>query len=115
RMDDSLQLDTTSAVPAPPFPQTISTTDHFQTRNQFHGGQLGLRARMARGQWSLNTLGVVGIGNMNEQVISNCSPTVTSFGVPSTAPGGIFAQPTNIGAYSQNRFAFIPQLVSNLH
>jgi hypothetical protein len=114
RMDDSLQLDTSTNTTVP-IPLTISTTDHFQTRNQFHGGQLGLRARMARGQWSLNTLGVVGIGNMNEQVIINGSTTTASGGVPSTSPGGIFAQPTNIGTYNQNRFAVIPQLISNLH
>src|SRR6267154_2382725 len=69
-----LQLDTSTQFIDPTDPRfgaSITTTDRFQTRNQFHGGQLGLRARMARGQWSLNTLGVVGIGNMNEQVIIN--------------------------------------------
>jgi len=70
---------------------------------------------MARGQWSLNTLGVVGIGNMNEQVLINGSTTTTSAGVPSTSAGGLFAQPTNIGTYTQNRFAVLPQLISNLH
>jgi hypothetical protein len=114
RMDDSLQFDTNTSTPVP-LPLSFSTTDHFQTRNQFHGGQLGLRARMARGQWSLNTLGVFGIGNMNQQVVINGSTTTTAAGVPSTTAGGLFAQPTNIGSYSQNRFAVIPQVISNLH
>jgi hypothetical protein len=118
RLDDGLQLNANSQFidPASPlFGTTVSTTDRFTTHNQFHGGQLGLRARMARGQWSLNTLGVVGIGNMNEQVIINGSNTVTSGGVPSTTAGGIFSQPTNIGTHTQNRFAVIPQLISNLN
>ncbi|HEY2411977.1 MAG TPA: BBP7 family outer membrane beta-barrel protein [Pirellulaceae bacterium] len=118
RLDDGLQLNTNSQLIDPTNPlfgTTISTTDRFTTHNQFHGGQIGLRARMARGQWSLNTLGVVGLGNMNEQVIINGSNTVTSFGVPSTTAGGIFTQPTNIGTHTQNRFAAIPQLISNLN
>jgi len=118
RLDDSLQLNTNTQFidPLSPFfGTTIATTDRFATRNQFHGGQLGLRGRMARGQWSLNTLGLVGIGNMNEQVIINGSNTVTSGGVPSTTSGGIFTQGTNIGTFTQNRFAVIPQLIANVH
>jgi len=118
RLDDSLQLNTNAQIidqTSPFFGTTIATTDRFATRNQFHGGQLGLRGRMARGQWSLNTLGIVGLGNMNETVVISGTSTVTSGGVPSTTNGGIFTQPTNIGTFTQNRFAVIPQLISNLH
>jgi len=118
RMDDGLQLDTNTQIIDPLSPAvgtTISTTDRFTTHNQFHGAQLGLRARIARGQWSLNTLGVMGLGNMNEQVIINGSNTITTGGTPSTTAGGLFTQPTNIGTHTQNRFAVLPQLISNLN
>jgi hypothetical protein len=117
RLDDSFALNTNAQYIDPFDPRfgtTITTSDRFTAHNQFHGGQLGLRGRMARGQWSLNTLGVVSIGNMNQQVIIAGNNTVT-FGGASTTPGGIFSQPTNIGTHTQNRFAFLPQLNANLN
>jgi len=112
-----LQLNATSTViqAGNPFQgATIDVNDRFSTRNQFHGGQIGLRGRMARGQWSLNLLGTAGIGNMNEQVTISGNTTVTNGGVGNTTPGGILAQPTNIGTYNRNVFAFIPQATTNL-
>jgi len=63
----------------------------------------------------LNMLGTAGIGNMNEQVTISGRTVVTANGVPNTTAGGILAQPTNIGTYSRNVFAFIPQLTTNLN
>lgn len=117
RMDDWLQINANSNVVDannPLFGANIDVNDRFSTRNQFHGGQIGLRGRMARGQWSLNLLGTAGIGNMNEQVTISGNTTITSGGVGNTTPGGILAQPTNIGTYSRNVFAFIPQATTNL-
>src|SRR5262249_20696772 len=62
-------------------------------------------------QWSLNVLGTAGIGNMNEQATVAGNTTV---GGGAATPGGILTQPTNIGTYSRNVFAFIPTLTSNL-
>jgi len=39
----------------------------------------------------------------------------TQGGGSQTTAGGILAQPTNIGSYERNRFAFLPQLTTNLH
>lgn len=117
RLDDWLQINANSTVIDPnslSFGANIDVNDRFSTRNQFHGGQIGLRGRMARGQWSLNMLGVAGLGNMNEQVTISGNTTVTTGGVGSTTQGGIYSQPTNIGTYSRNVFAFIPQLTTNL-
>jgi hypothetical protein len=72
---------------------------------------------MARGQWSLNVLGQVAIGNMNQQVtIAGSTVTTGPGGGPGqTTPGGLLAQPTNIGQFERNKFTYIPQLIANVH
>src|SRR5262249_36346318 len=83
---------------------------------QFHGGEVGLRGRMARGLWSLNVLGVVGLGNMNEQVtIAGRTVVTPPGGAPATNVGGLFAQASNSGTFTRNKFAYIPQLTMNLN
>src|SRR5205814_2689512 len=68
RLDDWLQVTSNSTRTSGLFPGLNQVvTDRFSTRNQFHGGEFGLRGRMARGQWSLNVLSLLGLGNMNEQ------------------------------------------------
>lgn len=119
RLDDALQISSTSTITQAGNPFAGVTTqlnDRFATRNQFHGGELGLRARMAHGQWSLNVLGQVALGNMNEQAIISGNTVVSSAGGGSnTTNGGLLAQPSNIGSFERNRFAAIPQLVGNLN
>ena len=39
----------------------------------------------------------------------NGSNTLTELSVPTTTPGGFFAQPSNIGTYNQNSITFIPE------
>src|SRR5262245_28386666 len=90
RLDDWLQIDSSSTINIGG-PITTQISDRFSTRNQFHGGIVGLRGRMANGQWSLNVLGQVAIGNMNEQVTIAGSTTISG----STTPGGLLAQPSN--------------------
>lgn len=114
RLDDWLQIDNNSAVSGSGGLQ-IGVSDRFSTHNQFHGGEFGLRGRMARGMWSLNVLGLLGLGNMNEQVTINGSTTTSLGGSSVTNTGGLLTQPSNIGTYQRNRFAFIPQLTANLN
>ncbi len=119
RLNDWLQIDSTSTLNEVGNPFNglrLDVRDRFVTRNQFHGGEIGMRGRMARGQWSLNVLGQVSIGNMNQQVtIDGRTIATQGAGAGATTPGGILAQPTNIGTYERNRFAFLPQLTTNLH
>jgi len=118
RLDDWFQINSNSTLTQQgnPFAGTrIDVTDRFSTRNQFHGGEVGLRGRMARGQWSLNVLGQVGLGNMNEQVTIAGTNTTSFGGVSATNPGGLFAQPSNSGTFTRNKFAYIPQLTANLN
>ena len=118
RMDDWLQIDSTSTINQVGNPLAgfrLDVSDRFSTRNQFHGGEFGLRGRMARGQWSLNLLGQIAIGNMNQQATIAGTTTTTFLGASNTTDGGLLTQPSNIGTFERNRFAYIPQLIGNLH
>lgn len=89
---------------------TFNIYDRFQTSNHFHGGNVGVRWQERYNRFTLEMLGRVGFGNnrqrvrINGQTVSNDGDTVT------TEQGGLLAQTTNIGYYSRNRFALLPEL-----
>jgi hypothetical protein len=114
RLDDSVVLaaDTVAGPDnALPAGTTLSIFDSFRTQNEFHGASLGFIARSDRGAVTLEGLFKVGMGNMRQRVVIDGSTTLNG---TSTTPGGIFAQPTNIGSFERNRFAFSPELNLNV-
>jgi hypothetical protein len=90
---------------------TVSVVDQFNTRNEFHGGDVGLRGEMRRGDWVLRGLADVAVGNNHQVVDVNGSTTVSVPGAPPpvTNVGGLLALPSNIGSRSRDRVAVIPQ------
>jgi hypothetical protein len=110
------------------FPTTVATTDSFQTRNQFYGGQIGARASACYDRFSLDLTGKVALG-ANEQTINISGSTSTYlpgtsgptpgappfFGPPgppafATAPGGLLALPSNSGHFTETKFSVIPEI-----
>ncbi|HTN76416.1 MAG TPA: BBP7 family outer membrane beta-barrel protein [Pirellulaceae bacterium] len=88
--------------------------DNFQTRNEFHGGQIGFLANVDQGCWSLDMLAKVGLGNMQEEVTISGQGITTVGSSQATIASGLFTQPTNIGTYSRNQFVAIPELGVNV-
>ena len=85
---------------------TISDTDAFNAPSDFHGVDLGLAGEWKHGPWTLEWRGKVALGaNFNSADISG---TTTIAGV--TLPGGLLALSSNIGHFSQTRFAVVPEL-----
>ena len=118
RMDDDLRIDSTTNVIDPLSlinGAQINVFDRFRGTNEFHGAMLGVQGTMARGCWSLNGLAKCGFGNNHQQIIIEGRQEV-SFppGPVITTPGGLFAQPSNIGTHVRDRFIVIPELSLNL-
>src|SRR6185369_15647466 len=68
-----------------------------------------------RGNWALDALGKIGLGNLHEQiVIAGSTVTTSPGGNPTTSPGNLLTAPSNIGSYSRDRFAAIPEVTMNL-
>ncbi|MBA4191954.1 MAG: hypothetical protein C0467_28575 [Planctomycetaceae bacterium] len=96
--------------------QYVKTIDEFRANNNFYGGQVGARFTTGRGIFFLSATGKVALGVSNQQVsIDGVTTTNTGPGFASpipvtTVPGGIYAQPTNIGHYTRDRFAVAPEV-----
>jgi hypothetical protein len=96
---------------------TVSTTvDTFGTRNEFHGGHLGFMNEVASGRFSLALLGKVAMGNMRStrSVAGSFSEVRPAPDPAFNANRGLFAQSTNIGVMTQDRFTFIPEAGAKL-
>lgn len=105
--------------------------DEFQANNYFYGGQIGARAEVRRGRFTLAAVGKIAFGSTQETVEIAGNTTLTSTSTsnrnlffppqpivtgPTTTstPGGLLAQPTNIGRYSRDAFAVVPEVGANL-
>lgn len=114
RIDDDLQLNTTLQrfdIAGDPI---FTTHDLFDVENEYHAGTLGLMGEFYQGPLTIQMMGKLGIGNMNQRVAISGNNTVD--GTPATG-GGIFAQNQavnggpafNIGNYQRNVFVWSPE------
>jgi hypothetical protein len=85
--------------------------DSFNLTNRFYGGVLGLRADYLH-CCGVDVSGVVKIafGDTNHVAIIDGTTTLTNAGATSTAQGGAYAQPSNIGAHYNNDFTVVTEL-----
>ncbi len=90
---------------------TLDLLDRFETENRFYGLLVGLDVHERLGAWMFNARGTLSMGT-NDAEVTIDGATVTSVPGDTTATsvGGLLAQQTNIGSYSRNRFAVLPEL-----
>lgn len=97
---------------------SASLTDGFSTRNQFYGANFGIRGGVRYGRVSLDGTFKVAMGPVYEveQVVGfkTAAASVGGFNALATAPGGIFAQPTNGGRRTDTTFAVVPEVIVRL-
>ena len=87
----------------------LEVFDSFDTQNQFHGGELGLQTELASGPWSINIITKAAIGNNRQGLEIEGETRAIGTGAAALSPGGLFAQPTNIGRFSDDRFSVLPE------
>ena len=93
-----------------PAGSVFNVSDSFDATSNFHGLNLGIIGEFTRGPWLLEWRGKVALGaNFNEAQINGSTTTVVG-GATATLPGGLLALSSNIGSYSQTRFAVVPEL-----
>ncbi|MFO0841970.1 MAG: BBP7 family outer membrane beta-barrel protein [Gemmataceae bacterium] len=116
-MQESLTFSTNSVNVLPAPPDVFVTTDQFRTTNDFHGGQLGLRAEWDAGPIFVRTTAKVALGSVHKvttisgQLLTN---DFTNLGPVQAFPGGYFAQGTNIGRHGSDGFAVVPEVGVNV-
>jgi hypothetical protein len=94
---------------------TITEQESFATRNQFWGGQLGVRGRLyfenviVSGQFQL------ALGDTDEQITIRGRQTRTlPGGLTFTSPGALLALPSNIGRFNREKFTQVPEISTNI-
>lgn len=93
---------------------TISISDRFDTRNNFYGGQVGMRGEVRRGRMFVEVQSKVALGVTNQVVDIQGSTTIASpDGTTSTFPVGFLASGSNSGRYEQNKFSVVPEVGVN--
>jgi hypothetical protein len=97
------------------FGNVTSLNDVFDTINQFYGGQIGSRLAVQRDQCFLELTGKVALGCTYQAVdiagvITQAGPSPIVPPGPGNFPGGLFAQPSNIGRHSSSQFTVLSSL-----
>jgi hypothetical protein len=109
------ELVTQSADAASGLPQaTFLLQDSFRTHNNFFGGQLGLRALLRSGAWSVELQGKTALGSTHQSIFIDGWTVATVGGSTSVGAGGLLTSPANIGEYSRDRFTVVPEGTVNL-
>ena len=115
RIDDELAIGTrlTSIAEGGTILQgtQVELTDFFTTRNEFHGGSIGVISHFHGRSCCGELLAKVGLGTMAQQAVIN-GTTVTT--VPNTSPTmnptGLLAQPSNIGVFRKDQLVVCPEI-----
>jgi hypothetical protein len=93
----------------------IALYDSFDARTQFWGGQLGSRLTYTLGRVVAESTIKVGLGCNHQTLTVGGSTTLFPIGGGSrTASGGALAQISNIGRYSRDDFAVVPEVTVNV-
>jgi hypothetical protein len=82
--------------------------DRFRTNNAFHGGVLGLGYEKRWSSWYVGVRSSVALGVTRTETTISGQTTITPPGI--TYAGGLLTQPTNIGRYTSNHFAVVPEV-----
>jgi hypothetical protein len=117
RYDDSVIInDAWDFIPNSGFfgPIHFNSQDTFSATNEFHGGEIGIKAQKYWGPLSAEIVAKCAFGNNHQQMYIDGSNTIISGGSSSTTAGGLLAQPTNMGTYDRNVFAILPEGDVNL-
>ncbi len=117
-MNDSLTVNSDQVVvgeTSVPVGTTVGVWDRFTTRNTFNGVQIGIITERRYCRWWLETRSTLALGN-NNSVVNIAGQTTTDNPNSGTTvtQSGLLAQSTNIGRYTANDFAVVPQLGVNL-
>jgi Putative beta barrel porin-7 (BBP7) len=88
--------------------------DRFRTENNFHGGVIGVTGERRFGRNFVGYRTSVALG-VNHQVTEISGFTIINAPAPNNGvngrfPGGLLTQPTNIGRYTNDVFAVMPEI-----
>ena len=93
---------------------TFAIDESFETRNQFNGVNLGWQYRRNRGFWTLDSRIRLAFGNNRQTARIAGNTVITDTTGSNNFTGGLLAQRSNIGEFSQDEFAISPDIYVGL-
>ncbi len=93
----------------------VSLQDDFCVNNRFYGGQLGLKAGVQRRMLTIDFVGKIALGEM--QQVANVNGTTNVLrpnGSTTVFKGGLLALRSNIGCHQRDELAFVPEVGLNV-
>lgn len=115
--EDLLLVSTSTFLPSVPEVggNRLVVVDSFAARNRFYGMQVGLNGDVSGDRWFLNWSAKLAVGATHERVtILGGAADTTPGGVTTRFPGGVLAQPSNIGSRSNDEAAVLGELTINV-
>lgn len=80
--------------------------DDFGARNRFIGSQVGLECELIYRKWFLDSWAKLAVGDNSEVVTIQGNRLIGG----RVLPGGLLAQPSNIGRHRRDQFGFVPEV-----
>jgi hypothetical protein len=115
RVNITEQLAALDPAGATPVGTGFSVFDGFYSKNTFNGGQIGFAGEVRRGRFFASTRGLVALGSVHKEIeIAGLTTIAIPGQVSQTFTGGLLTQPTNIGKYTSNEFAVMPEATVSL-
>ncbi len=112
RLDDLVQVNESSvSLSGPTLDATLRLGDKFQTKNDFHGGELGIRVlRQTSPCWSIELTGQVALGSTSSTTVVDGQTEVTAAdGSRRITEAGLLVQETNAGTYEHDTFSTLSE------
>ncbi len=122
RLYDGLSLSESWATPDDSTDNALDIdalrVDDLNSKNEFHGGELGLIGRWWGCRWAVQTLGKIAIGGTRtttrlaatETIAVGNSLTVNTLTDPTTDAGRTLVYPSSTNQYAQSQFAAVAEL-----
>ncbi len=116
-LNDTLTIrEDLTGLPGSQFPgYRFQVEDRFRTENHFHGGVVGLAYERRFSHFFFGLRSTVALGVNHSVVDISGSTTITDPAGNSTKyAGGLLTQPSNIGRYTHDSFAVVPEIGGKL-
>ena len=108
RLDDDLRISESLTAVGP---TTVELFDLFDTRNDFHGAQIGGVGEMRYGRLTAELKLALALGVTRAKVlIDGATMTTVGGGAPTTTTGGLLTQSSNIGTVDRDDFSVVPEI-----
>lgn len=115
--DDLTVQESLSTLPGAGLPvgTQFGIVDHFHTDNDFHGPVVGFAWERRFGNVFAGARASLAMGVTHQEVTIDGSTVIAPAGAVAAAyPGGLLTQPTNLGRYTSDRFAVVPEVAVRL-